>query len=278
MAIATTNPATGEVLKRFEEISDDEIESRLARAQETFKAQRLSTFAERARWMDRAAGLLDAEQEAIATTMSTEMGKTLKAARAETAKCARGFRYYAAHAEALLADEPADPAAVGATAAYARYQPLGVILGIMPWNFPLGRRPASWHLPLWRVTSGCLSTPPTSPRRLSTSGRSFTGGGFPEGSFQALLMGSACVERLVRDPRVAGVTLTGSGPCGRGRGCRRRGGRQAERPRTGRQRRLHRHAERRPRGRRQSGNYGPLPEQWAVVHRGKAVHRPCRSG
>lgn len=87
--------------------------------------------------MDRAAGLLDAEQEAIATTMSTEMGKTLKAARAETAKCARGFRYYAAHAEALLADEPADPAAVGATAAYARYQPLGVILGIMPWNFPL---------------------------------------------------------------------------------------------------------------------------------------------
>ena len=214
MAIATINPATGEVLKRFEEISDQELESRVARASGTFKALRLTTFAERAGWMNHAAELLDNEQETIATIMSTEMGKTLKAARAEAAKCARGFRYYAAHAEALLADEPADPASVSATEAYARYQPLGVILAIMPWNFPLWQAVRFAAPALMAGNVGLLKHASNVPQTALYLGELFHRAGFPEGSFQTLLMGSARVERVIRDPRVAGVTLTGSGPAG----------------------------------------------------------------
>ena len=130
MAISTTNPATGEELELFEEISEKELEMCLERAAAAFEGLRLTTFDQRAAWMRRAADLLDADQEAVARLMTTEMGKTIKSARAEVAKCARGCRYYADNAEALLADEVADPEAVGAAAAYARYQPIGVVLAV----------------------------------------------------------------------------------------------------------------------------------------------------
>jgi len=137
MAITTTNPATGEILRRFEEISDAELEACLVRAAVASQQLRLTTFEQRSAWMRRAADLLDAENETVARVMTTEMGKSVKSARAEVTKCARGCRYYAEHAAALLADEPAEAAAVGAKAAYARYEPLGVVLAVMPWNFPL---------------------------------------------------------------------------------------------------------------------------------------------
>ena len=214
MAIATTNPATGEVLERYQEISDRELELCLERAAEAFKKQRLTTFPQRSGWMLRAAELLDAEQDDVARMMTVEMGKTVKSARAEVSKCARGCRYYAEHAEALLADEPADPSAVSATSAYARYQPLGVVLAVMPWNFPLWQVTRFAAPALMAGNVGLLKHASNVPRTAVYIAELFKRAGFPEGAFQTLLIGSSRVERVVRDRRVAAVTLTGSGPAG----------------------------------------------------------------
>ena len=137
MAIATINPATGEVVKTFDALSSTQVEQRLSAAAAGFHALRSVPFDQRAEWMRAAAGILDAEQADIGALMTTEMGKTLAAAKAEVTKCAQGCRFYAAHAAQFLADEPANAGAVKAARAYVRYQPLGPVLAIMPWNFPL---------------------------------------------------------------------------------------------------------------------------------------------
>src|SRR5690349_484109 len=121
MPIATINPANGETVKSFEAFSDEEVDARIARAAATFREYRLTPFAQRAQWMHSAADILDNEYDDIARVMTTEMGKTLASARAEAQKCARAFRFFADNAERLLADEPADARAVGATRAYATY-------------------------------------------------------------------------------------------------------------------------------------------------------------
>ena len=164
--------------------------------------------------MSQAAALLDDDQASLAALMTLEMGKTLRSARAEVAKCARGCRYYAEHAEALLADEPADHAAVGASAAYARYQPLGVVLAIMPWNFPLWQVVRFAAPALMAGNVGLLKHASNVPQTALYLSGLFERAGFPEGAFHALLIGSSRVERVVRDRRVAAVTLTGSGPAG----------------------------------------------------------------
>ena len=214
MAITTTNPATGETVKVFDEISDEELERCLARAETAFRRQRKTTFEQRSAWMSQAAALLDDAQASLAALMTLEMGKTLRSARAEVAKCARGCRYYAEHAEALLADEPADHAAVGASAAYARYQPLGVVLAIMPWNFPLWQVVRFAAPALMAGNVGLLKHASNVPQTALYLSGLFERAGFPEGAFHALLIGSSRVERVVRDRRVAAVTLTGSGPAG----------------------------------------------------------------
>ncbi|HXW80436.1 MAG TPA: NADP-dependent succinic semialdehyde dehydrogenase [Acidimicrobiales bacterium] len=214
MAIATTNPATGEVLERYQEISDRELDLCLERAVAAFREQRLTTFQQRAAWMRRAAGLLDAEQDDVARMMTIEMGKTVKSARAEVGKCARGCRYYADNAEALLADQPADATNVGATAAYARYQPLGVVLAVMPWNFPLWQVTRFAAPALMAGNVGLLKHASNVPRTAVYIAELFKRAGFPEAAFQTLLIGSSRVERVIRDRRVAAVTLTGSGPAG----------------------------------------------------------------
>jgi succinate-semialdehyde dehydrogenase/glutarate-semialdehyde dehydrogenase len=214
MAITTTNPATGETVKVFDEISDEELERCLARAETAFRRQRKTTFEQRSAWMSQAAALLDDDQASLAALMTLEMGKTLRSARAEVAKCARGCRYYAEHAEALLADEPADHAAVGASAAYARYQPLGVVLAIMPWNFPLWQVVRFAAPALMAGNVGLLKHASNVPQTALYLSGLFERAGFPEGAFHALLIGSSRVERVVRDRRVAAVTLTGSGPAG----------------------------------------------------------------
>src|SRR3954470_10636532 len=137
MAIATVNPATGETLKVFDALSEEEVRSRIGRAVDTFWTYRTTGFGWRAERRRAAADLLDAERDDVARLMTTEMGKTLAAARAEGTKCAAGMRYYADNAAGVLADEPVDAPAVNAKRAYARYQPLGVVLAVMPWNFPL---------------------------------------------------------------------------------------------------------------------------------------------
>src|SRR5690606_21485510 len=138
MAIATINPATGMTEKTFEPHDAAEVERRIALADEAFRALRSTTFAERAAWMHAAADELEREVDEIAAIMTREMGKPIGQAKAEALKCVKGMRFYADNAEDFLADEElAEPSAVNASRALARYQPLGAVLAVMPWNYPL---------------------------------------------------------------------------------------------------------------------------------------------
>jgi len=214
VAIATINPATGELVKSYDEMSDSDVERILATAAATHARYRDTSFADRAGWMLQAAAILDAEQEQIAAMMTTEMGKTITAARQEVAKCAGACRYYAEHAARFLADEPADAQAVGAAQAYARYQPLGPVLAIMPWNFPLWQVMRFAAPALMAGNVGLLKHASNVPQTALFLQDLFARAGFPDGCFQTLLVGSARVEPILRDERVVAATLTGSGPAG----------------------------------------------------------------
>jgi succinate-semialdehyde dehydrogenase / glutarate-semialdehyde dehydrogenase len=214
VAIATINPATGETVKTYDEMSEADVEHCLAAAATAHESYRLSSFADRANWMRQAAGILDAEQDQIATMMTTEMGKTLAAARQEVAKCATACRYYAEHAAGFLADEPANAEDVGAADAYVRYQPLGPVLAIMPWNFPLWQAMRFAAPALMAGNVGLLKHASNVPQTALFMQDLFARAGFPAGTFQTLLVGSGRVEAILRDPRVMAATLTGSGPAG----------------------------------------------------------------
>jgi succinate-semialdehyde dehydrogenase/glutarate-semialdehyde dehydrogenase len=214
MAIATVNPATGETIKTFDSLSVEELDAKLARADEAFQRYRLTTFAERAGWMRAAGDILDKEADAIAAVMTTEMGKTLKAAKAEALKCAKACRFYAEHAEAFLADEPVDPGAVGAKKAFTRYLPIGPVLAVMPWNFPLWQAMRFAAPALMAGNVGLLKHASNVPQTALFMEDLFLRAGFPDGAFQTLLIGSDLVERVLRDPRVMAATLTGSTPAG----------------------------------------------------------------
>jgi succinate-semialdehyde dehydrogenase/glutarate-semialdehyde dehydrogenase len=214
MAIATVNPATGETLKTYGEMSGADVERCLAAAAAAHESYRLTSFGARARWMRRAAGLLDDEQDQIAAMMTTEMGKTLAAARQEVAKCAAACRYYAGHAAGFLADEPADSAAVGASRAFVKYQPLGPVLAIMPWNFPLWQAMRFAAPALMAGNVGLLKHASNVPQTALFMQDLFARAGFPAGTFQTLLVSSARIEGILRDERVVAATLTGSGPAG----------------------------------------------------------------
>jgi succinate-semialdehyde dehydrogenase / glutarate-semialdehyde dehydrogenase len=215
MPIATIDPTTGETVKTFTPATSDEIEAALARARDRFLDYRHTSFAQRAQWANGTADLLEAEAEQVAAMMTLEMGKTLASAKAETLKCAKGFRYYAEHAEAMLADEPADAAAVGASKAFARYQPLGVVLAVMPWNFPLWQAVRFAAPALMAGNVGLLKHASNVPQSALYLADVIARGGFPGGCFQTLLIASSAVEAVLRDPRVAAATLTGSEPAGR---------------------------------------------------------------
>ena len=214
MAIATVNPANGETVKTYDEMSEADLERALAAAAAAAASYRLTGFDDRAEWMRRAAGILDSEQDQIAAMMTTEMGKTLVAARQEVAKCATACRYYADHAAGFLADEPADASAVGAQDAYVSYQPLGPVLAIMPWNFPLWQAMRFAAPALMAGNVGLLKHASNVPQTALFMQDLFARAGFPHGTFQTLLVGSARVEAILRDRRVTAATLTGSGPAG----------------------------------------------------------------
>ena len=214
MAIATINPATGETLKTYGELSDAEIERCLAAAARAHASYRLTDFEARAGWMRRAADILDSENEQIAVMMTTEMGKTVAAARQEVAKCANACRFYADHAAGYLADEPADAGAVGAAQAYVTYQSLGPVLAIMPWNFPLWQAMRFAVPALMAGNVGLLKHASNVPQTALFMQDLFARAGFPEGTFQTLLISSRQVEGVLRDRRVTAATLTGSGPAG----------------------------------------------------------------
>ncbi|MFW3168586.1 NADP-dependent succinic semialdehyde dehydrogenase [Geodermatophilus sp. CPCC 206100] len=214
MAIATINPATGETVKTYEPLSDEALEDRLARAAAAFAQYRLTSLRDRAGWLRAAADALDADAATVAELMTTEMGKTLASAKAEVAKCAKALRYYAEHGEGFLQPQPADAGAVGAVEAYVVHQPLGVVLAIMPWNFPLWQAMRFAAPALMAGNVGLLKHASNVPQTALYLEELFRKAGFPADVFQTLLIGSSTVERVIRDDRVVAATLTGSGPAG----------------------------------------------------------------
>jgi len=212
MAIASINPATLETLKTFEPLGDQQLDEKLQRAFEVFQSYRRTSFADRAPLMLRAAGILESEKQDFARLMTLEMGKPINAAVQEVEKCAWVCRYYAENAERHLADEIIE---TNATKSYVHFQPLGVVLAVMPWNFPFWQvfRFAAPGLMAGNV--GLLKHSSNVPQCALAIEDIFHRAGFPESAFQTLLIGSDLVQRVLEDPRVAAATLTGSEPAGR---------------------------------------------------------------
>ncbi|MEW5985807.1 MAG: NAD-dependent succinate-semialdehyde dehydrogenase [Chloroflexota bacterium] len=211
MSIATINPTNGEVIKRFEALSEAQLEEKVGLAVRAFQAWRPTRFSQRAEKMRRAADLLDSEKQRWAELMTIEMGKPIKAAVAEVEKCAWVCRYYADHAEEFLADrlETTD-----AGRSFVRYRPLGPVLAIMPWNFPFWQvfRFAAPGLMAGNV--GLLKHASNVPQCALAIEEIFRRAGCPEGVFQTLLIGASRVAGLLADPRIVAATLTGSTPAG----------------------------------------------------------------
>jgi succinate-semialdehyde dehydrogenase / glutarate-semialdehyde dehydrogenase len=207
MAIASVNPATGEVLRTFEQLSDAQLEEKLQRAVNTFAEFRKTSFASRAILMSRAAEILETEKETFGRVMTLEMGKTFRSAVDEAAKCAVACRYYAEHAEKFLADEPA---AIPGTKSFVRYLPIGPILAVMPWNYPFWQVFRFIAPSLMAGNVGLLKHASNVPQSALLIEDILLRAGFPQGVFQTLLIGSAKVAKILADPRVKAATLTGS--------------------------------------------------------------------
>src|SRR6202451_1085285 len=211
MAIATINPATGELIKTFEPLSTSEIEQKLQLAVKTFRAERKTSFAKRASRMNKAAEILDRDKEKFAHLMTLEMGKPYKAAVAEAAKCTTACRYYAENAEKFLADEVIE---TGAKKSFVRYLPIGPVLAVMPWNFPFWQVFRFAAPALMAGNVGLLKHASNVPQCALAIESLFLEAGFPAGAFQTLLIGSQQVDGILNDPRVVAATLTGSEQAG----------------------------------------------------------------
>ena len=212
MAIATTNPATGKALRTFEPFSTQRVESCLERAAHAAQAHRRTSFTDRARWMIRAAEILEAEKRQLGLLMTTEMGKPISAAIAEAEKCAAACRYYAENAERFLADQPVR---TEGGESWVAFQPMGVVLAIMPWNFPFWQVFRFVAPALMAGNVGLLKHASNVPQCALAIEDILRRAGFSEGVFQTLLVGSEAVESIIADPRVAAITLTGSEGAGR---------------------------------------------------------------
>ena len=211
MAIATTNPTTGEVLKNFVPLTAAQIEQKLQLAVTAYDQHRRSSFADRTGKMMRAAEILEQEKDECAHLMTLEMGKPIKAAVAETLKCATGCRYYAENAEKFLADEIVE---TGAKRSFIRYRPIGPILAVMPWNFPFWQVFRFAAPALMAGNVGLLKHASNVPQCALKIEDIIRRAGFTEGVFQTLLIGSEPVDSILNDSRVAAATLTGSEQAG----------------------------------------------------------------
>lgn len=217
MAIATTNPATGETIREFDELTDEQVQQKLQNAADAFRSYRTTGYAERAGMLRRAADIFDAETDDLARLATLEMGKTFTAARAEIAKCAKGCRWFADHTEEILADRPHD--VEGATV-FTRYEPIGPVLAIMPWNFPYWQVLRFAAPALMTGNVGLLKHASNVPQVALAIADVLHRAGFPEGAFQTLLISSSKIGAIIDDDRVRAVTLTGSEPAGREVGAR----------------------------------------------------------
>jgi succinate-semialdehyde dehydrogenase/glutarate-semialdehyde dehydrogenase len=214
--IAVVNPTTGAIEEEFTAHTPAEVQDRLAKAQAAYQVLRRTPYDQRAAWMNEAADLMEADVDKLATMIVREMGKPITQARGEALKCVKNMRFYAGNAEAFLADEPlADPSSVNATAAWSRYEPLGVILAVMPWNFPLWQVMRFAAPALMAGNAGILKHASNVPLSALYLDSLFTRGGFPEGSFSALMIPAQDVNAIIDDWRIKAVTLTGSEPAGR---------------------------------------------------------------
>ncbi len=211
MAIATINPATGETIKTFEPITDAEIETKLELAEKTFRQYRQIPMAQRGEWLLAAADILEKNAEKFGKIMTLEMGKTLSGAIAEAKKCALVCRYYAEKAAEFLADVPAQ---TDASKSFVRYQPIGPVLAVMPWNFPFWQVFRFAAPALMAGNVGLLKHASNVPQCALAIEEIFKEAGFPEGAFQTLLIGSDKVAGIMADDRVKAGTLTGSEPAG----------------------------------------------------------------
>jgi succinate-semialdehyde dehydrogenase/glutarate-semialdehyde dehydrogenase len=211
MAIATINPATGLTLKTFESLSDSKIEEKIQLASEAFPKFRSLSFGERARMMVNAADILENEKKELAELMTTEMGKTLRSAAEEAVKCAWACRFYAENAERFLADDAVETTA---SRSYVRYQPLGIILVVMPWNYPFWQVFRFIAPGLMAGNVGLLKHASNVPQCALKIEEILLRAGFPPGAFQALLIGSEKVDQILDDSRIAAATLTGSEEAG----------------------------------------------------------------
>jgi len=211
MPIATINPATGEVIKTFQALSEAEIEKKLQLAVSVFKAERKTPFAERSKRMLKAAEILERDKDKFAHLMTLEMGKTYKSAVAEAVKCTTACRYYAENIEKFMADEVVE---TGAKKSFVRYLPIGPILAVMPWNFPFWQVMRFAAPALMAGNVGLLKHASNVPQCALAIESIFLEAGFPEGAFQTLLIGSAQVDALLNDPRIVAATLTGSEQAG----------------------------------------------------------------
>jgi succinate-semialdehyde dehydrogenase/glutarate-semialdehyde dehydrogenase len=216
MAIATINPATGVTEQEFAAHDAAETDRRIGEAQSAYEALHETDFVQRAAWMRATADILDGEIEKVARMLVLEMGKPISQARAEAQKCAKAMRFYAERTEGFLADEVLpDPSSVGASRAYARYQPLGVVLAVMPWNYPLWQVVRFAAPALMAGNTGVLKHASNVPQAALYLDTLFERGGFPVGSFRTVLIGAREVKAVIEDKRIKAVTLTGSEPAGR---------------------------------------------------------------
>lgn len=207
MPIASTNPATGEVLKTFDELSDEQLDEKLAKAEAAFEVWRSRPYSERAVMMKALGDVFRKNSRKYGELMTLEMGKPIKQAVAEAEKCAWICDYYAENTEEILAREDID---TGVTESYVRFDPIGIVLAVMPWNYPF------WQVMRFAAPAamagnvGILKHASNVPQCAEAIEEAFIEAGFPEGVFQNLLIGSSKVEAVIQDPRVRAVTLTGS--------------------------------------------------------------------
>ncbi|WP_431778953.1 aldehyde dehydrogenase family protein [Microbacterium aurantiacum] len=216
MALSTVNPATGKTEIIIDPHSPEEVDARIAEAHDAVQALRSTTFDQRAEWMRAAAAILDDQAEGLGELITVEMGKPIAQSVAEVHKSAKALRFYADNSAGFLADALVDdPSTVGASRAWTRYEPLGVVLAVMPWNYPLWQVIRFAAPALMAGNAGLLKHASNVPQSALFLDTLFERAGFPAGSFRTLLIGGADVGRVIADSRVKAVTLTGSEPAGR---------------------------------------------------------------
>jgi succinate-semialdehyde dehydrogenase/glutarate-semialdehyde dehydrogenase len=212
MSLQTINPATGETLATYEEMTSDEVRSIIGKVHEAYLGWRLTSFRSRAAVMHQAAQVLRSNAAEYARLMAEEMGKPVRDGVAEVQKCAVGCDYYAENAEHFLAPEIAKTEARKSSVAF---RPLGIVLAVMPWNFPFWQVFRFAAPGLMAGNAAVLKHASNVPGCALAIEQAFRKAGFPENLFRTLMIGSRSVDTVIEHPLIRAATLTGSGPAGR---------------------------------------------------------------